>query len=149
LGHVKFGKILPGSYVIALLPNDGLHEFGIGQFGRRSRVHFGQRASAVRFQGFCHGRAVLGMVAMQLGQPFVVSGHLAMMGSLDVVAFTRLVRGVFRVQLVQTVVLVGHGHVVLGCLREVLAEFVSHFKFLLLGWDSGGTVWKSRSAPLS
>jgi len=102
LGHVKFGKILPGSYVIALLPNDGLHEFGIGQLGRRSRVHFGQRASAVRFQGFCHGRAVLGMVAVQLGQPFVVSGHLTVVG------------GVFRMQLVQPVVLVSPRLVVLG-----------------------------------
>jgi len=114
IGARQVRKILPGSYVIALLPNDGLHEFGIGQLGRRSRVHFGQRASAVRFQGFCHGRAVLGMVAVQLGQPFVVSGHLTVVGGLDVVPLTRVVRGVFRMQLVQPVVLVSHRLVVLG-----------------------------------
>jgi len=52
-----------------------------------------------------------------LAKPFVVSGHLTVVGGLDVVPLTRVVRGVFRMQLVQPVVLVGHGHVVLGCLR--------------------------------
>jgi len=42
------------------------------------------------------------MVAVQLGQPFVVSGHLTVVG------------GVFRMQLVQPVVLVSHRLVVLG-----------------------------------
>ena len=54
------------------------------------------------------------MVAVQLGQPFVVSGHLTVVGGLDVVPLTRVVRGVFRMQLVQPVVLVSHRLVVLG-----------------------------------
>jgi hypothetical protein len=63
---------------------------------------------------------MFGMLAMQLGQPFVVSYYFTMVGGLDVVSLARVVRGVFRMQLVQSVVLVSHSLVVLGCLGECL-----------------------------